>query len=264
MKLVYAYKRGSKGAKVLARTLGIKRINHRSSIFKAYSRTTGRRKTVINWGASSIPNGEVLDAIIINHPDNVAKAANKLTTLQVLGDADIPIPEWTTCSREAQGWAEEGSLVVCREVLNGHSGEGIYLFDYKKEMEGLIHDNMGKIHPCPLYTKYIKKQDEYRVHVAFGEVIDMQQKRKRRDVDNANYQIRNHSNGFIYAREGLELPVRATDIAISAVAALGLDFGAVDLIYNKRNDAYYVLEVNTACGLEGTTLDKYVEVFRRV
>jgi D-alanine-D-alanine ligase-like ATP-grasp enzyme len=42
-----------------------------------------------------------------------------------------------------------------------------------------------------------------------------------------------------------------------------LDFGAVDVIWNEKEDKYYVLEVNTACGLEGTTLDKYVEQFRR-
>jgi D-alanine-D-alanine ligase-like ATP-grasp enzyme len=47
-----------------------------------------------------------------------------------------------------------------------------------------------------------------------------------------------------------------------AIKSLGLDFGAIDMIYNERRNQYYVLEVNTACGLTGTTLDKYVEVFK--
>jgi D-alanine-D-alanine ligase-like ATP-grasp enzyme len=46
-----------------------------------------------------------------------------------------------------------------------------------------------------------------------------------------------------------------------AVNHLGLDFGAVDMIYNAKRNTYYVLEVNTACGLAGETLNKYVEVF---
>jgi glutathione synthase/RimK-type ligase-like ATP-grasp enzyme len=47
-----------------------------------------------------------------------------------------------------------------------------------------------------------------------------------------------------------------------AVAALGLDFGGVDVIWNERRQMAYVLEVNTACGLEGQTVNDYAEAFR--
>lgn len=112
---------------------------------------------------------------------------------------------------------------------------------------------------APLYVKYIKKQQEYRVHVFNGSVIDVQRKMRRTDTptEEVNWKIRNHSNGFIFGREGVELPTSATDMCVAAVQAIGLDFGAVDVIYNERSDTYYVLEVNTACGLIGTTLDKY-------
>jgi D-alanine-D-alanine ligase-like ATP-grasp enzyme len=43
-----------------------------------------------------------------------------------------------------------------------------------------------------------------------------------------------------------------------------LDFGAVDVIYNRAQDKAYVLEVNTAPGLEGSTLDNYVEAIQKV
>jgi D-alanine-D-alanine ligase-like ATP-grasp enzyme len=49
------------------------------------------------------------------------------------------------------------------------------------------------------------------------------------------------------------------DIAIGSVNILGLNFGAVDVIYNEKENKYYVLEVNTAPGLSGTTLEKYVD-----
>ena len=48
-----------------------------------------------------------------------------------------------------------------------------------------------------------------------------------------------------------------------AIKVLGLDFGAVDIIYNKQEDKWYVLEVNTAPGIYGTTLDKYVNAIMR-
>jgi len=52
-------------------------------------------------------------------------------------------------------------------------------------------------------------------------------------------------------------------VALAAVSALGLDFGAVDIIYNEHENQYYVLEVNTAPGLEGTTVEKYAEAFAK-
>jgi D-alanine-D-alanine ligase-like ATP-grasp enzyme len=36
-----------------------------------------------------------------------------------------------------------------------------------------------------------------------------------------------------------------------------LDFGAVDVIWNEKQQRAYVLEVNTAPGLEGQTVDDY-------
>jgi glutathione synthase/RimK-type ligase-like ATP-grasp enzyme len=50
----------------------------------------------------------------------------------------------------------------------------------------------------------------------------------------------------------------AKEASIRAVAALGLDFGGVDILV-KKDGSCAVLEVNSAPGIEGTTLDKYAE-----
>ena len=44
---------------------------------------------------------------------------------------------------------------------------------------------------------------------------------------------------------------------------LGLDFGAVDVIWNEHESKAYVLEINTAPGLEGSTVEDYKEFFNR-
>jgi len=123
----------------------------------------------------------------------------------------------------------------------------------------------GVLQRAPMYTRYVRKADEFRVHVFDGQVIDVQQKRKRRDVpnDDVNYQIRNARYGWVFCRDGVQAPDSVLDAAIAAVAALGLDFGAVDIGYNRQRSMPYVFEVNTAPGLEGTTLDSYVMAFNR-
>jgi glutathione synthase/RimK-type ligase-like ATP-grasp enzyme len=112
----------------------------------------------------------------------------------------------------------------------------------------------------------VKKQDEYRVHVGKrgneSIIIDVQQKRRRHDHAEPNFRVRNLANGFIYAREGVNPPECVFDFAKRALACCDLDFGAVDVIYNAREGRAYVLEINTAPGITGTTVERYRNYFR--
>lgn len=118
---------------------------------------------------------------------------------------------------------------------------------------------------APLYTQYVKKADEYRIHVFDGQVIDIQQKRKRQEVPNeeVDYQIRNLAGGWVFCRDNIDCPSVCSTLAIDAVSALGLTFGAVDIGFNRNEGVGYVYEVNTAPGLEGSTLDSYFEALVR-
>jgi glutathione synthase/RimK-type ligase-like ATP-grasp enzyme len=144
--------------------------------------------------------------------------------------------------------------VVCRTILGGHSGAGI-----------VLADNVDALVPAPLYVQYVKKQKEFRVHVVFGEVIDVQEKRKRGEVakEEVNFQVRNHHTGWVYCREDIIEPAGMREMAVATVAALGLDFGGVDIIWNEKRNECYVLETNTACGLEGSTVGKYAQAFAK-
>jgi glutathione synthase/RimK-type ligase-like ATP-grasp enzyme len=189
----------------------------------------------------------------INTPDLVARAANKLLTFQKLAeDGTINIPEFVTDYEAAQAWVNDGKVVVCRTKLNGHSGAGIVL-------AARVEDIVTR---CPLYVQYIKKKYEFRVHVAFGKVIDIQAKRKRTDyAGETDYAIRNHHTGWVYCRENLVEPHDLRAQALATVLSLGLDFGAVDIIYNVHQNKSYVLEVNTAPGLEGISVTNYANAF---
>ena len=209
------------------------------------------RHIVVNWGCSQRPGWLAPNVRIVNHPEAVAKATNKLKTFEAFQNAEFThIPPWTTDKAVAEQWIKEGNAVVCRTVLNGHSGRGIVLVDREADLVA-----------APLYTMYVKKLKEFRCHVAFGNVVDIQEKRRRADTEEkADSRIRNHQTGWVYCRGEIVEPTGLREIAVSAIAALGLDFGAVDIIYNQKKEQCLVLEVNTACGLEGTTLTNYVNL----
>lgn len=248
---IYSYSPVSEGARNLKEALRIRKIRNERSTFQG-----GVRHTVINWGSTRVP-AEVQKCRILNPPASVLDSANKLHFFRKISAANRDLlPPWTEDASEAMEWSAKGSSVCARKILNGHSAAGLVILDRTSP----------KWEQAPLYTKYIKKEEEYRVHIVDGEVIDLQRKvlskEKGESGETINWKIRNHDNGFIYQRQGINPPDEVRRVAIAAMRASGLDFGAVDVIYNKSGRAY-VLEINTAPGLTGTTVENYANAFRR-
>lgn len=100
------------------------------------------------------------------------------------------------------------------------------------------------------FTPYIPSRTEYRVYVYRGRHLGTYEKvlrypeRRRRSIG------RNYHNGYAFQLVGsANVPRAAVDLANAAVAGLDLDFGAVDILAGS-DGRYYVLEVNTAPGVE--------------
>lgn len=237
--------RPSNGANALAAELGIKKT-------KENGRTLPANRVLINWGNTQLPT-RFRNCNVINKPEDIETVSNKLNFFYTMEGETLITPWWTDEIQDAKDkMINEKCKIVCRKVLNGHSGVGIVIANTPEELV-----------PAPLYVEYIPKKDEYRVHIFRGNIIDIRRKARRRDVANPNWMVRNLAGGFIYTRTNLGIPVPVTDVATKCMERLGgLDFGAVDVIYNEKNNKAYVLEVNSAPGLEGTTIKNYAEAFR--
>lgn len=228
----------------MARGLGALRI--RSEDYRQK-----RRDTLVNWGSTQYSSRI---HTVLNPAHAVRLAADKLKALQAFTDGDVPRPEWTTQESVARQWLAEGSKVVARALLNSHSGRGIIVV---KPGETLPY--------APLYTKYFKKEAEYRVHVAKQGIFDYAQKKLRNGTtENPAHSpyIRNHDNGWVFARCDIHPPDKVLYTATHALDMLGLDFGAADIAV--RGDKCVIFEMNTAPGLEGSTLNKYIDAIRQM
>jgi glutathione synthase/RimK-type ligase-like ATP-grasp enzyme len=180
----------------------------------------------------------------VNSPLNVAAAHNKLIAFDLLQHDGVSIPKFTTSKEEAAKWLADGSTVLAR-TAKGQGGSGIQVV---KDGEDLPD--------AELYTQYIKKKKEFRVHVFKGKAILVQEKRKKKNVE-ANYIVRSHNNGWVFCTKDIHEPDGLRVLGVAAVASLGLDFGAVDIIWNEKQNKCFVLEVNSAPGLCPTTTELY-------
>lgn len=180
-------------------------------------------------------------------PFKLTAGTDKLTQFQKFKDAGVVCPDFTTDKEVAKQWLAEGSVVVCRTLLRASEGRGI-----------VIAETVDQLVSAPVYTKYVKKKAEYRVHVLNGSVIDIQEKRKRKGFESErNTRVRNLANGYVFCREGIRVPNGLGELALKATKALDYNIGAVDIAFNEKHNQLVVLEVNANPGMEGTTLENY-------
>lgn len=293
MTAFYVYKgaRPSEGAMNLKRALGATMMRSEGSTYR------GRRgSVVINWGTRNDEARRIegLAPRFLNKVDNVVNCADKLRFFNILkeGAPELCIP-YCTSYQEALLLVMQGSRMYARTVLNGHSGEGIVLMCNQAEgdiraIQRVRQNNLLPVYiydardprnadeavrRCTLFTQGITGQrTEFRCHVVDGKVILTQIKLRREghaDNPQSNTIVRNVASGWVYGVNTVETAQgreAAEAAAIKAVSVLGLDFGAVDIVYKHEGQKVYVLEINTAPGLadEGSALEKYTEAFKEM
>lgn len=262
---LYPYKVGSASVKKLKVALNALIIKTEGSKYRPKE-----DHLIINWGNSHRPDwatgaGDSLETTpIFNDPEAVAVASNKLLTLQRLFEEGVPVVEFTADKNVAEFWPK----AFVRNKLTGHSGEGIEVATIGNIAVPPVRVRLLRLPEASLYTRGIENHGEYRVHVFDGEVILYQKKSRRVDEDGnvvtaggAEADVRNLASNWVYRTGNLKRLERIENLAIDAVAALGLDFGAVDIIKDADGNVF-VLEVNTAPGLGNTeTLEAYTNAF---
>ncbi len=253
--IIQPYKMGSKSSRELSRALGCKRIQMKRQTYKGFS-----NHVVINWGSQVALEAHRRCHKVLNVPQAIGRASDKLKAFTAFTDSSVPTLSYTTSRNEAYRWQAEGYTVFSRTTLSGHSGSGIVVNKHDCEY----------IEPAPLYTKNFKKDKEFRVHVIHDRLIAIQQKRLKAsenrenpDAEVDNY-IWNHKSERVFVRNSIDYGEVDKDsmiqVAIDAVKALGLDFGSVDI--GTRGSEIVVFEVNTASGLTGSTIEDYRKGFQ--
>ena len=288
--MFYIYKgaRPSAGAVALRNALGARILRSEGSTYRGRAGTA-----VINWGTVGAEARRLqgIAPVFLNDPAVVHRCSNKLEFFRHF-EANAPhlIPRWTERWEDALGVLNISGRMYARTDLNGHSGRGIHLVCSINDAEVTAIDNLRRqghypvhiyghthipevITRAQLFTQgIVGKRTEFRVHVIRGEAVLLQVKLRRLadgEEDNGNSIVRNVAGGWVYGvndaadREGAE---QALSAAAEAIQVAGLDFGAVDIIFQHATGRAFVLEINTAPGLdaEGSALEAYVKGFNKI
>jgi len=121
---------------------------------------------------------------------------NKVAQFVNFAANSISCPRFATTVQGAKDI--ECKTLFARQLINSTNGRGIVEFESSDE----------RYPQAPLYTEYIPKKAEYRFHVFNGQVIDIQQKKKKKGFDETqrDSRVRNLHNGYVYCRDGVSPP----------------------------------------------------------
>jgi len=209
-------------------------------------------------------------------------SSDKLRQLQLFRDAGLSVPDFSTTPPNEPGWlVRNRSHVRGRDIRHPQVSTpqvrtewrpDFQLHDYQRcghclqvggavqraqriEVPGAVRYPQGDY-----YVKFLPKQREFRVHVFNETIMRMSEKLPQRTTDT----VWNSANSHFSHAEITPREVRhgLCDVARRALAAVGLDFGAVDVM--MYNNQLYVLEVNSAPSLTDnpTTLQRYANHIR--
>ncbi len=202
-----------------------------------------RNSLVVAWGTET-------PAADLNGATAITAARDKYTTFVALNPT-VPVPPFYRIQADVQRDRRRDDIWLAR-TRGGTGGSGIRVVRPGETMPA-----------AELYVKYVPKSREFRLHMfrtpAGVECIHIQEKKKRRGVDQDRDEklIRSHDNGWVFAENGLEISEALRTNLVStctrALEALGLDFGAFDVILDKEGTNVFVLEVNTRPGVESTS-----------
>ncbi|GEA15528.1 hypothetical protein E308F_17720 [Moorella sp. E308F] len=189
----------------------------------------------INWGSGGTFGGGVANR-------DTSGAADKVEMLRRLGDL---APRSTFDVREAERLF--GSRVVAKRA-SGSRGEGKEVVDLGTD------EGRRRAYAYDFFQEFIPERDEYRVTL-FGEEV-LTAHRKNAVPGSSPEDL---APERVYERVR-RLPREAVEAAKEARRRCGLDLAGVDLIRDRRDGRWYVLEVNAAPGMGEETLARLVQV----
>lgn len=174
---------------------------------------------------------------------------DKLFQYQWFQTNQVPGLPFTTSTQTVKEWLENGHTVFARTLTRASEGKGI-----------VVLSDAAEVTPAPVYTQYRKKKREYRVHVFKDQIVHVLEKRKKKEFNGeVNTKIRNTANGYVFCSDNVVEPDGIRELALKAAKVTNSDFKGVDIGFNEKLNELFVIEVNSAPGIQGTNVDRYIQ-----
>lgn len=191
-----------------------------------------RQDLLIRWGNRA--SVRLQAGFTLNPRRGIIQAGDKLGSLDLMRGAGVMTPDYGTS-------AHHTNLPVLARMRNHTRGQDIRLCMNMADVATALREGSEYI------VEYIPTAREYRARVVGDRCVRVSEKVLREAGEYVQY-CRNYETGWVFMQPRVRLNAFQEAMAVAAVRALGLHFGAVDLVVGDDGHTY-ILEVNTAPAL---------------
>lgn len=198
------------------------------------------------YGTAVVRQFEMMGVFATNGSQAIARARDKLRTLQLLAQAGVglPVTGFAHHTKDIDGLIDiVGGAPLVVKLIEGTQGIGVVLAENRQAAESVIAA-FRQLNANILVQQFIAEArgEDLRAFVVGGRVVASMQRRARPGEFRANLH-----------RGGTARPARLTRIerrlALEAARVLGLQVAGIDMLRSRNGPV--VLEVNSSPGLEG-------------
>lgn len=189
---------------------------------------------VINWGNHIFRENEYFK---LNVPSAISRTSHKTTARKILQNAGVKVPQ--TYFYDDNINLQKFPLIA--RPPKHEKGKNFFVLNSQKDFEHIWNQNGGNIKDW-YFSEIFEKTNEYRVHVAHGKVLLVNEKSFKKgdivttaEVNRGDWRVLNWG----------EFNPRICMESIRAAEILGLDYAAVDVMYNSDNNTLAICELNT-------------------
>lgn len=200
---------------------------------------TLENSVVVRWGSrEKLPTDK--GTVVYNNSMAIKDATDKKKSREMFIEKGVSTPRLVTPNNIDE---VEQYPIIARPLVHSKGRNFVTLAN---RTEFLNHFNKAKTKEW-YYSEFVDKDREFRVHAGHGKVLALMEKTQPGDGNIAWNRAQNDTEPFEYIKwsevdnQNLK-PV--LDEGLKAIAALGLDFGGVDVML--KDGVAYVLEVNTS------------------
>lgn len=248
---VFNYRRGKGGKttwyKYLSSDKGNKRTVVNEPSFKAGDK-------VIMWGTRV--QVQLGNAIVYNHPSVTRNASNKKAAREIFVKEKIDAPKLV---KNNELHTTQYPVIIRKD--HHRAGIGFHIANSDEEALNFIKNMKGQEY---YISEIYPKTEEYRVHCAHGKALLV--KRKPEPEDKSIVAWNFHQIELPWTTiERKNYDFDMVTLALNACKAIGVDFGAVDIMSNPvkgyKGPKHVVVEINTAPSYTPYLISKYGAYF---
>ena len=197
---------------------------------------------------------ERMGVLFINNSDSIDNVKDKLYTMQILAQNNIPHPKTMLVRNpiDVEYVEKRIGFPIVVKSLSGTHGKGVYLAENKRNFTQLM-DMMEQLNDRfnIILQEFVKDSHgkDIRIIVVGGKVIGGM----KRESTDGDFRANITRGG---GAKPIEVDEQMEYLALESTRLLGLDIGGVDLLYD--NGGYKICEINSSPGFNG--MEKYTEL----